>query len=168
MTRLLILDLDGTIRNPISNPTGFIINPFDQALIDGAVRAIERYKNDGYTLIGATNQGGVAGSHKSLEDCIIEQAHTLELAGLESVFFCPDHRGKQCYQVLNSEAEFIAMHEQDDRWIGKYRKPNAGTLHHAIEGFKGSDILFVGDRDVDEAAANAAGVEFIWARDWWE
>ena len=113
-------------------------------------------------------QAGVAAKHKSLQDCIVEQARTLELAGLESVLFCPDFDGLQCYQVINIEREYIALHEQDDRWIGQYRKPQAGMLLHAIDLYVPSEILFIGDREKeDQGAAIAANIPFEFACDWW-
>jgi D-glycero-D-manno-heptose 1,7-bisphosphate phosphatase len=168
MKKTLFADLDGTIRQAIANPSGFISHPFDQELIAGAKRAIDKYIADGWGLVGITNQAGVAAKHKSLQDCIVEQARTLELAGLESVLFCPDFDGLQCYQVINIEREYIALHEQDDRWIGQYRKPQAGMLLHAIDIYAPSEILFIGDREKeDQGAAIAANVPFKFACDWW-
>ena len=43
MKKVLFLDCDGTIRRAIANPDGFISHPFDQELIAGAKRAIEKY-----------------------------------------------------------------------------------------------------------------------------
>lgn len=168
MKNVLFLDCDGTIRRAIANPNGFISHPFDQELIAGAKRAIDKYVADDWVLIGITNQAGVAAGHKSLQDCIVEQARTLELAGLESVFFCPDFAGLQCYQVLNIERDCIALHEQEDRWIGQYRKPQAGMLLNAIDIYAPQEILFIGDSQKDDhGAAIAANVPFKFACDWW-
>jgi D-glycero-D-manno-heptose 1,7-bisphosphate phosphatase len=168
MKKALFVDLDGTIRQSIANPSGFISHPFDQELIAGAKRAIDKYLSDGWVLFGVTNQAGVAAGHKSLKDCIVEQSRTIELAGLESVFFCPDFDGLQCYQVLNIERDCIALHDQDDRWIGQYRKPNAGMLLHAIDIYVPTEILFIGDREKeDKGAAMLANIPFKFASDWW-
>ena len=166
MKKALFLDLDGTIRQPIANPNGFISHPFDQEIIAGAKHAIDKYIAEVWALVGISNQAGVAAGHKSLQDCIVEQARTLDLAGLESVLFCPDFDGLQCYQVINVEREYIELHQQDDRWIGQYRKPNAGMLLHAIDIYTPSEILFIGDRPEDEESAKAANIPFIWAHEW--
>lgn len=167
--KVLFVDLDGTIRQSIANPDGFISHPFDQQLIAGAKRAIDKYIAEGWELIGITNQGGVAAKKKSLSDCIVEQSRTIELAGLESVFFCPDFEGLQCHQVWNCDGErqYIALHEQEDRWIGQYRKPQAGMLLNAIDIYVPSEILFIGDRPEDQGAAIAANIPFKFACDWW-
>ncbi len=43
---------------------------------------------------------------------------------------------------------------------------NAAIKNHCGFG-KHSSILYVGDRDDDEAAALAASIPFMWAIDWW-
>ena len=58
MTKLLMLDLDGTIRQCKSNPGEFINDPLDQKLIPGVTKAIARYSD--WEIVGITNQSGVA------------------------------------------------------------------------------------------------------------
>ena len=57
MTKLLVLDKDGTLTRPKSGNT-FVQNPEDQELIEGVAEAIARYVADGWTLAIASNQGG--------------------------------------------------------------------------------------------------------------
>ena len=63
MTKLLLVDCDGTIRKPITR-NQFIQHPRDQKIIAGARCAIAHFHNRGYTIIGITNQGGVAMGYK--------------------------------------------------------------------------------------------------------
>lgn len=57
MTKILFLDCDGTIREPI---VGQWIQPYDnQQIMAGADIAIAHYHNEGYTIIGISNQAGV-------------------------------------------------------------------------------------------------------------
>lgn len=57
MTKLLLTDCDGTIREPI---TGKWIKPYNnQRIIEGAESAIAHFADQGYTIIGVSNQGGV-------------------------------------------------------------------------------------------------------------
>jgi D-glycero-D-manno-heptose 1,7-bisphosphate phosphatase len=56
------VDLDGTIRETASGKT-FINEPTDQKAIEGTQEAIE-YLSEKFTIIGVTNQGGVAAGHK--------------------------------------------------------------------------------------------------------
>lgn len=57
MTKLLILDKDGTLVRPKSGNT-FVQHPEDQEMIEGVAEAIARYIADGWTLAIASNQGG--------------------------------------------------------------------------------------------------------------
>ena len=43
MTNLLLLDLDGTVRQCKSTPGGFINDPHDQEIIPEAAAAMERW-----------------------------------------------------------------------------------------------------------------------------
>lgn len=57
MTKLLVLDKDGTLVRPKSGNT-FVQHPEDQGLIEGVTEAIARYIADGWTIAIASNQGG--------------------------------------------------------------------------------------------------------------
>ena len=74
---LLLIDMDGTLREPLSGQQYFQ-HPKDQRIIEGAQIAIRAYKDD-WIIAGITNQGGVAAGHKSMQECITEQQYTLEL-----------------------------------------------------------------------------------------
>ncbi len=96
-TKLLMLDLDGTVRCPKSRAK-FISDPLDQEIIPEAQLVIAHYKSQGWLIVGATNQGGVAAGHKQLEDAITEQYQTLRLCPeLTCIYFCPDFQGLHCW-----------------------------------------------------------------------
>jgi D-glycero-D-manno-heptose 1,7-bisphosphate phosphatase len=171
MTNLLLLDLDGTIREPKSG-SKFINRPDDQQLIPGAIRAMEAYRDDGYAMVGITNQGGVP-RFKSLGDCLNEQQRTMELCKaadvpLRNIFFAPGD-GRELHSAT--------AHHRAVTITPMYRKPAPGMIFAAISAYGGTDgdILYVGDRPEDEAAVAAANesfdpavaIRFIWARDWW-
>ncbi|MEM8602459.1 MAG: hypothetical protein AAGF24_01305 [Cyanobacteria bacterium P01_H01_bin.121] len=87
--KLLIADLDKTVRRPTEGE--YTNTPENQTIIPEAAEALSRYADAGYTIVGATNQGGVQCGHKSLEDCIAEQRYTMALAPMiQRVYFCPD------------------------------------------------------------------------------
>lgn len=168
--KLLLLDLDGTVRKTKSGKT-FINEPDDQQLIDGVVPAIGRYT--GWTFIGITNQGGVASGHKSLENAIKEQEQTLELMPiLDAILFCPDFDGKECWVVEPDGAQPYCVIMPGTN----FRKPAPGMLWFARRlawGWGGKlasnaidECLYVGDRDEDEQAAAAADIPFMWAHEW--
>jgi D-glycero-D-manno-heptose 1,7-bisphosphate phosphatase len=172
-SKVLILDMDGTIRSPLNG--NFINSPFDQKLIPEAIAAMKRWQKAGYTIVGATNQGGVP-RFKSLEDCHMEQSHTIELARAEGItisdiLFAPGIEGNS----LESASMQIIRSSRG----GWYRKPNPGMLLAAIEHFtEGEDlqIYFSGDRPEDEAACQSCEAHidpsiapiFIPHEKWWE
>ena len=167
--KALLLDLDGTIRRPTSGK--FIEDPNDQEPIEGAIKAIKIYHQEGWIMIGITNQGGVAAGHKSLKGAIEEQRKTLEIFPLLSyIYFCPDFEGNLCYRIGRFSTESI--HEIYPNIIGEYRKPNSGMIKASLrflEAWHGREIekaLMVGDRSEDEEAAKNAGIHFLSADIW--
>lgn len=98
--KLLLLDLDGTIREPRSGKQ-FISHPRDQKIITGAVTALDSYIVDGWNVIGVSNQEGVAAGHKTLEEALSEAEYTLLLfPHLDGIYFCPDFQGQVCWHVI--------------------------------------------------------------------
>ena len=174
MNKLLILDMDGTIRvngaadfDNLKLTSGFINSPRDQKLIPSAIAAINQAKRQGFSIVGASNQGGVAAGKKSLDDCIAEQEHTLQLlyeadAEIFGIMFCPDYEGNDCYL----SDQFLTDKISQPEYKGLYRKPNAGMILHAIDVYQATEVIFVGDRPEDEQAAKNANVQFIWADKW--
>lgn len=170
MTKLLLLDLDGTVRRCKSNPQGFINDPKDQELIEGVEDAIINWPSEGWIAVGISNQAGVVCGHKTLEDCFREQQYTLSLCPwLNQISFCPDW-GDTCWDLLRvgkaySREDLGKIHEE---LKGTYRKPQPGMLLRAMRqyGTLAGECIYVGDRAEDEQAAAAAGVRFIWADEW--
>ena len=163
--KILFLDLDGTVRQPKSGAK-FINDPEDQEIIPGADKAIAHFKNQDWMLIGVTNQGGVAAGHKSIQDAIQEQKITLEIAGLELIYFSPTYDGLECYKITNQAIEVIKQYSVQE--FGSFRKPGPGMLNLPLKflGVQPQDCWMVGDRVEDEQAAAAAGVSFCPADVW--
>ena len=163
--KILFLDLDGTIRQPKSGAK-FINNPEDQELLPGVAAAIAHYKNQGWLLIGVTNQGGVAAGHKSIEDAIKEQQVTLEIAKLDIIYFSPTYEGLECYKITNQAKDIIKQFSIQE--FGSFRKPGPGMLNLPLKylGVQPEDCWMVGDRSEDEQAAVAARVNFCPADVW--
>lgn len=173
--KLLLLDCDGTIREPKSGGQ-FISSPHDQRIITGAAEIIRQYHLNGYLVVGITNQGGCAASdpqtgkpYKSLEEAIAEQAYTLKLCqDIAYILFCPDFEGKVLWEVgIGIDGEIEAQ-KPDAKDFDSFRKPGAGMLQYAMvmAKVKREDCLFVGDRLEDQQASAAAGIRFMWAADW--
>ena len=175
MTKLLVLDKDGTLVRPKSGNT-FVQHPEDQEVIEGVAEAIARYIADGWTLAIASNQSGVAAGYKSLNDAIAEMQYCLKLLPLPAAteaYFCPD-AGDTCWVVEKGFSTKLDYERPKKSYAGLYRKPNAGMLLRICdrENYTSDwrDIfeqkLMVGDRPEDEQAAQAAGFDFMWAEDW--
>ena len=171
---ILILDMDGTVRikkggTPGDLKAGFIQSPDDQEIIPGAVRAIESYAKEGWLIVGCSNQGGVAAGKKSLESCFKEQRHTLKLVPqLHKIYFCPDYEGKKMGVVGRSHSYLFEPIDEDYyRDLKSFRKPEPGMIQYIKHFHEGERLLLVGDRPEDEQAADKAGINFQWAKDWW-
>jgi D-glycero-D-manno-heptose 1,7-bisphosphate phosphatase len=159
---LLLLDLDGTVREPLDGHK-FIRRPRDQRIIAQANGAIAYYQLQGWEIVGITNQAGVAAGKKSLRSCISEQEYTLTLLpALSEIYFCPDFEGKKCYCVARDKVHDYSQ----DSGSGTFRKPNPGMLNLAIQRHQPDTTLMVGDRPEDRAAADAAGIRFVQAQSW--
>ncbi len=164
--KLLFLDCDGTIREPASGER-FIQYPKDQRIISGADKAIKYYRQHHWTIIGVTNQGGVAAGFKTLEDAIAEQQYTLEI--LREMFwicFCPDD-GQTAYIVTRKKVQKFTR-----ELFANFRKPGCGMIEVTIREFLkagmslDSAYLMVGDRSDDQQCAATANIDFIWADQW--
>lgn len=159
---LLIVDMDGTVREPRSDRK-FIERPGDQKVILGAEGAIAYFAAEGWKIVAVTNQAGVAAGKKSLTSCVKEQQQTMILLPeIEEVYFCPDFAGKKCFCVTPTEVRDYSKQELS----GTFRKPNPGMLLLVMEIHNADKILFVGDRPEDKQAANSAKVKFQQAENW--
>lgn len=175
--KTLFLDLDGTVREPASGAK-FINEPSDQRLIEGVREAIAHYRE--WTIIGITNQAGVAAGHKSLEIAILEQQITLDLVPqMLAIYFCPDFEGQTCWRISrNGDRREYGVGSQnlpkDDGPppLFNFRKPGAGMVMQAIHDIYSyipsarGNYWFVGDRDEDAQCAEAANINFVWADIW--
>jgi histidinol-phosphate phosphatase family protein len=150
--RLLLLDRDGTLNRSLGNrPPN---RPEEVELLPGVATRLHRYAAWGWHIVIVTNQGGIAYGYQT--EAQAHATHQAVLAALpvavDGSYLCPHH---------------------PDGTIPEYaitcpnRKPAPGAIHDALDRFqvKPHDCLFVGDQDSDRLAAEAAGVPFEWAND---
>lgn len=184
--KLCILDKDGTIVSPASGQT-FVQSPEDQILLPGVAERIAAMRADDWLFVICSNQGGVYAGYKSMQDTIAEMRFACGLIGCWESYFCPcDPKtdGDYCIEVSQRgdqnywfSREWNGTKLVDDLvWDMSYdmahsigfRKPSPGMLRIAIEkrARKPKDILMIGDRPEDKAAAEAAGTRFLDAEDW--
>lgn len=150
--RLLLLDRDGTLNHsPADRPPN---HPHEVALLPNVCGVLHHYVSLGWRLVIVTNQGGVAFGYLSEA-----QAWAVHQATLDAL-------------PVEVEASYLCPHHPEGT-VPRYaitcpnRKPAPGAILDVLARFEASakDCLFVGDQDSDRRAAEAAGVTFRWAAD---
>ncbi len=181
---LLILDKDGTLVTPKSGKK-FVQYPQDQMLLPGVEEGLLKTLDFGIEMVIASNQGGIAMGYKTEAQAIEEMIFCMNLcpSTFRFALFCPDMDGDQCILVTPTGSfEPIGKGTKDaslmldelgvnpDDVPSFYRKPEPGMLYAAMLkiGATPEECLFVGDREEDEQAAEAAGIEFQAASYWRE
>jgi D-glycero-D-manno-heptose 1,7-bisphosphate phosphatase len=158
---LLALDLDGTVREGKDDPLGKFVNGAeDVRVFPQAVELMRRWKAAGGRIIGVSNQGGIALGIVPFAQVAAAMVETQRQTGdlFDKIGWCVHHPDADNPEMARC-------------WC---RKPSPGLLiesalalasrHH--EYYPPHMGLFVGDRAEDEACAQAAGFDFIWAAEW--
>jgi len=173
---LLIFDKDGTLTTPRSGTT-FVQHPEDQMLLPNVAETIARYREDGWSMAIASNQGGCDSINpktgkpfKAIDETVIEMRFAMDLTGIERSAFCPKMDGYGAYAVSSSDTYYRSLGCCECKDFVGFRKPDPGMLLWFMASDQYDRVLFVGDRIEDQNAAIAAGVEFQWAKDFfgWE
>lgn len=147
----LFFDRDNTL---IIND-GYLANPADVRLMDGAAQAIASARAMGYLIVTVSNQSGVARGLHSEADVHAVNARLDQLlraqnpaAIIDRHEFCPDH----------PQGVVAAYRRDSDR-----RKPGAGMIHSAA-GALDIDLAqswLIGDAPRDIEAGRRAGLRTI-------
>ncbi|RAM47957.1 MAG: polynucleotide kinase [Hapalosiphonaceae cyanobacterium JJU2] len=129
----------------------------------------------GWVFVGISNQGGVAAGFKSIENTVAEMQFTLELLPqLSAIYFCPDFEGNILYKVSSKKIEnwersqFPHPNVKGELLYQSFRKPGSGMIMKGIDDLDEmpDQLWMIGDHQEDEAAAQTAGVNFMWADIW--
>lgn len=157
-SKILFLDLDGTVRKGYDELGKFVHKKEDVEVFPEMVEKIRIYKRNGFRIVGITNQGGVAmgfcGEGDVVEGCIETNRQCNKM--FDKIMMCFHHPDAK-------DLEFA------DCWC---RKPRIGMVIDAAnqlnrkygEYYPPSECLFVGDRPEDEQCAHNAGIPFIDAK----
>ena len=147
MHKVIFLDRDGVINVDI----GYAHRTKDIEFVDGILDFICKLTRDGWRIIIVTNQAGIAygyydeAAFHKLMRWIIDG---IEKAGgsIDSYYYCPHHKDAK---IAEYKKECLN------------RKPSPGMLVQASRelDFELSAAYFVGDSEVDKAAAEAAGIK---------
>lgn len=149
--RLLIFDADGTLRRCTVHDQVCPNRPGEWELMPGVKARMAKFQWSPDLLMGiASNQGGVAlgylseaDAYQLLKDLFVEVSGAWPTTGL--IQLCPHAPDAGC----------------------ECRKPRPLMLQNIMRaaGFSPAETVFVGDQVTDEEAAQAAGVNFVTAAD---
>lgn len=161
-TKVLYLDLDGTVRRGFDELGRFVNKKEDVEVFDGVVDLMRKYKEKGWRIVGVTNQGGVATGQLSYEDmaaAIIETNRQTEQL-FDKIMVCVHHPDAR-------EKEMAVC------WCRKPRIGNVVLAAHELgkvydEYYPPHLALFIGDRPEDKQCAENAGIPFMDAKEWRE
>jgi len=145
MKKAVFLDRDGVLNKELGD---YVCRFEDFKVLEHNFTALKELQDRGYLLIVITNQGGLAKGWYSVE--VLDKMH----AHLKSIYA---EQG-----VLISEVYYCNHHPE---YNGKClcRKPGSLMLEKAVArfGIDASQSYFIGDRERDVMAGEAAGVTGI-------
>jgi len=175
MYDLIIFDMDGTLIQR---------NMPELTFLDGVAEWFKSLSETNHPKIAiATNQGGVGlrywmeidgfGNPQNYPKAnqVINQLLDLKVALKEFSGFDLPVDLQFCFAYQSKKTEKWSPVPPDetilDRWNPNYRKPNCGMLVQARHNAEvGKDrVLYVGDREEDLQAAERAGIDFMWAHE---
>lgn len=158
--KLLILGLDGTLRQPVSGKWAGLEN---QGIIPGAEQVVDAYRDRGWTAIAVSNQAGIAAKRKTQEDCILEMQEFLGLFSekLSLIYICPNFSGS--YAIAIARTSFRVIENNSTQ---SFRLPSPGMMQLAIREHQPVDTAVAIGSNIHECnAAAIAEIPFTWAND---
>ena len=159
--RIVLFDRDGTLTIPASGAK-FPKSVHDQQWMPGRLEKLQELHAQGVHTAIITNQGGAAWgifTPEEMDAFLHKQAWQGEMS---AVFVCYHDTSEKACSSDRTEKSLTAP----DLYKGhERRKPGPGMLMEAMDAFEvgAHEVLYVGDREEDKAAAEAAGVNFEWA-----
>lgn len=154
--KAIFFDIDGTLRETSHLEHKYPLNKSEVVLLKDAElmkNVLKKYIDDGYKLVGVSNQSGVSKkiiSDTQVAECMEETRRLLGFTEKEfPIIWCPH------------QAVPVACY---------CRKPQIGMLMYFVENMKlnPKKCLMVGDRTVDETTASRMGVPYIHCDTFWK
>lgn len=148
--KAVFVDLDGTVRETISGDK-YPISKDDVRILPNSVEKLREYKDNGYIIIGVTNQSGVNKGKfvkDSVED-IIEHTNHLMGGVIDTWKYCLHSVPKEiCY----------------------CRKPQSGMGVYFIHayGLNPEKCIMVGDMSIDRTFAQRLGFKYYDAKEFFD
>ena len=164
--KLVLFDRDWTLTKPASGEQ-FPKTIDDQMWIDGRLEHIHQLNTQGVKIAIVTNQGGAAWGIFTPEQMDLQLLKQKMEGRMDACFVCYHDTSEKARQRAKVKALTVP-----DLYKGEWdrRKPGSGMLIEAMDHFQidRHDTLYVGDREEDRLAAEAAGCDFEWAWDYFK
>ena len=151
--KAVIVDFDGTLRECVGGNGKYPTHESHIRVLPNRAAVLQRYKEQGYRILGATNQSGVAKGDLSETDVRRLIAHTIGALAMEQgktpfidTAFCPHQAAPPvCF----------------------CRKPNVGMgvaliHHHKLDR---KQCIYVGDATTDKTFARRCGFQYVHPRE---
>jgi histidinol-phosphate phosphatase family protein len=146
--RILFLDRDGTLNDSCGSRPPH--SPREIRLLPGVRETLHHYASLGWRLVIVTNQGGVAFGYISESGAWAIHRTVLDAlpVRVDATYLCPHH-------PQGTEMAYRRDCPQ--------RKPAPGALLDALSRYQArpQECLCVGDQETDRQAAEAAGIPFV-------
>lgn len=155
MAKLFIFDKDGTLVGGIGNRPAN--TPGEQRPLPGVIEKLAELRASGHMIALASNQGGVAWGYISYGmACDLMRDAAEKIGGAHYTTFCP-------YDP-KAASKFPDGFYARDHYT---RKPQPGMIQECLDHFEvlPEEVVYIGDQESDKQAAEAAGVHFEWAAD---
>lgn len=140
--KVVFVDRDGVINDLVARNGGKFspLQTSDFTLLPGALKALQRLVDTGYSVVVVTNQPDVGRGLINMTE--LAEMHKSLPVGLSDILICPHDAHAQC----------------------TCRKPKPGLLHSYLLRVKDpvTEIWMIGDRESDLLAGRAAGAKTIW------
>jgi D-glycero-D-manno-heptose 1,7-bisphosphate phosphatase len=167
---LFLFDIDGTLIRSFMRDGG---QDQDYDLIEvlpGRSVALEALRGDGHDVALVTNQAGVAFGYQTTADVRRKLQRVLKALGLGGGIRTTE--GERCSPPPVAYVSFAHPKATIDLFLSDsdWRKPGGGMIRQAMldHDVSAASTTFVGDMDSDQAAAEAAGVRYMHADDFFE
>jgi D-glycero-D-manno-heptose 1,7-bisphosphate phosphatase len=168
MTKLLILDKDGTIVRPASG-CEWVQHPTDQELIPGVTEAISQSKSDGWEIAIASNQGGCHKQKTFISDLTIGQhvwnTKNCYMGVVTEINSTLVHCGDQGYSIRH-DSEVLAAWKTVDQAITEMRYAmnlasiSAALFAPTIETEYGEAVCVHGHHESDYYAITSSEIRY--------
>lgn len=163
---VLYLDLDGTVRHGLDELGRFVNGPEDVVVFPEAIHQMLAWKERGGRIIGISNQGGIALGHVTMEKVAAAMAETHKQTGhlFDKIAWCQHHPQAKDPEYARCWCRKPAIGLLVETAL--QLAANVRTTGRQHEIYPPHLALFVGDRTEDALCAQAASIDFVWAKDW--